>query len=80
MSDDKQVWKAHYWRYHSERWEDFDTPQDAIAFLNSGEDHGELSSAGVVWPDGTERAYDWVEDPDGVKMLQGDTPDRATQV
>ena len=64
-----QVWKAHYWRYHVERWESCDSPEDAVGFLRAGEEDGELLSVGVVWPDGTERAYDWVNDALGTAML-----------
>ena len=68
----EQVWKAHYMRYGSEEWEEFGSPEEAISFLNYGEDAGSLSSIGVVWPDGSEREYDWVSDPDGVKMRGSD--------
>jgi hypothetical protein len=65
----KQVYKAHFWRHYSEEWEEFDSPEEAIAFLNYGEEYGTLSATGVVWPDGTERPYDWVHDADGAILL-----------
>lgn len=57
-----QVWKAHYWRYHVECWEEFDNPEDAIGFLQVGREQGELADGSVVRPDGTEVAYHWAED------------------
>ena len=58
-----QVWKAHYWRYQVEYWHECDSSEEAAAFLSYGEDSGNLSSCGIVWPDGTDRPYDWVNDP-----------------
>lgn len=63
-----QIWKAHFWRNYVERWEEFGSVEDAISFLNYGTEYGELSSVGVVWPDGTERPYDWVNDAEGLSM------------
>ena len=68
----RQVWKAHYWQHHVEEWKEFSSPEDAIAFLSYGEGSRSLSSRGVVWPDGSEREYDWVNDAYGRKMLGRD--------
>lgn len=69
------TWTAHFWRYCVEFWEEFDSPEDAIRFLDLGERDGSLSSRGVIWPDGTERVYDWVYDTYGTAMkADADTP------
>lgn len=52
MSD---VWKAHYFRFYVEHWKPFGSLKDAISFLDEGMGSGDLSSVGVVLPDGTER-------------------------
>lgn len=52
-----QIWKAHFWQHYVERWSEFDNPEDAFAFLDSGEDDGALSAVGVIDPDGVERTY-----------------------
>ena len=54
-----QVWKAHYFRHHSEYWDDFDSPEDALSYLEWGREEGALSAVGVVWPDGIERKVRW---------------------
>lgn len=55
-----QTFLAHYWRHYVQGWEERDTPEEAQAFLNYGEDDGALSSCCVVWPDGTRRPFDYV--------------------
>jgi hypothetical protein len=48
----KRVWVAHYWRYHSEYEDAFDSLEDALGFLLEGEDRGTLSSDRITGPDG----------------------------
>lgn len=43
------VFKAVYFRYHSTQSEDFDSLQDALAFLNDGSERNELSELCVLW-------------------------------
>lgn len=50
MSDG--TYKARYWRYFSECEEECDRLEEAIAFLASGWDRGELSEIEIVGPDG----------------------------
>jgi hypothetical protein len=54
--------KAHFWQYGTEVWENFDSADQARIFLEYGSTEGFLKSVGVVYPDGTEREYDYVND------------------
>jgi hypothetical protein len=46
------TWTAKYWRYHSPYEEECDSVEEAILFLESGEDYGSLSSESILDPDG----------------------------
>lgn len=46
------TWTAVYWRYHSRYEEERDSLQEAVAFLERGEEDGSLSSEAVLGPDG----------------------------
>lgn len=48
-----QVWTAVYFRHFSRYEEECESLEDAVRFLDSGEDYGELSSVEVRGPDGT---------------------------
>lgn len=54
ISQDGQqlVWIAKYWRYHALYEMECDSLEDAVEFLDQGEDAGELSSDSIVGPDG----------------------------
>ena len=39
---------AHYWRYYSEYKDEHDTIEDAIDFLENGEDYGLLSAVDIL--------------------------------
>jgi hypothetical protein len=46
------TWTAHYWRYGGRHEEECDSVEEAILFLESGEDYGSLSSESILDPDG----------------------------
>lgn len=47
-----QTWTAVYWRYYSKYTHEAGSLEDALRFLQHGEDYGELSSDSVLGPDG----------------------------
>jgi hypothetical protein len=47
-----QQWTAVYWRYHHKYTEECDSLQEAIDFLEAGEDYGSLSSESILGPNG----------------------------
>jgi len=46
------IWIAKYWRYHVLCEVECESLEEAVEFLESGEDAGELSSDSIVGPDG----------------------------
>ena len=52
-----RVWYANYWRYHSLSKDEFFSLEDAVQFLRTGEDYGDLSASGG-----------WIACPGGVKI------------
>lgn len=47
-----QTWTAVYWHYGVKYEEEFDTPEQALAFLVKGEGKDRLSPEAVIGPDG----------------------------
>jgi hypothetical protein len=48
----EEEWVAVYWRYHSQYTYEADSLDDALRFLHSGEDNGDLSSGEIRGPSG----------------------------
>lgn len=46
------TWTAKYWRYHSQHSETCESLEEAVRFLEYGEDDGALSSESILGPDG----------------------------
>jgi len=46
--EDPSAVLAVFWRYHSLEAEEFDTPEEAKRFIDSGEDYGSLAGEAIV--------------------------------
>lgn len=69
--DAGNVYFAHYFRYNSEYRDEFFDPLEAARFLDYGEEEGNLSARGVVYPDGSERDLDEVLGKDRLRTGKG---------
>lgn len=58
-----QVYLANYWRYHVRYSDEFDTPEAAHSFLQTGNDYGELYPESIANPEGEviwDREHGWL--------------------
>jgi len=47
------VWTAHYWQHGRQDSDDFDSPEAAFGYLESGEEYGTLAGDRITGPDGS---------------------------
>jgi hypothetical protein len=68
----EQIFIAHYWRHHAQDHYECSSPEEAQSLLWNGEEYDSLAACCVIYPDGTRRPYDSVEDTLGVPEPSGD--------
>lgn len=77
----EQRWHAVYWRHYVRREHPCDSFAEAWAFLDSGENYGELSGEAVRTPEGVEVPFKYGDEmPEEYRAEKPDEPPSVTNV